>query len=256
MAIEAVATVAAKEVVAKTAAKEVTKQLAEKIATQSIEHRSLEQMQNLDQLNRMESFRLGEGVASDEKLKLREENAENELRSKINDDEEWNATRGISEDSPTSTEVKELSTRLDETGKEDIQTLKEEYVDDITKNSEVPETIDREKILSSEFEKSSVEETAQNRDEFNKIKDDLIKQWEEQNGKEWPTYKEDVYSSNEHLIRRAGDKYDAHHIQPLSQGGKNEVSNITPLHAENHYDRQGIHSPNSPYAKIEQKLGA
>lgn len=37
-------------------------------------------------------------------------------------------------------------------------------------------------------------------------------------------------------------------------GGKNEASNITPLHAEVHYDKQGIHAPNSPYTKMNQLL--
>ena len=116
--------------------------------------------------------------------------------------------------------------------------------------------IDEEKAKSAEYEKCSVEETAEKRAEFNKIKDSLIEEWEEKTGKKWPTYQEDVYSSNGSLIRRAGDKYDAHHIQPLSMGGKNEAGNITPLHAECHYDRQGVHSPDSAYAKLEQKLGA
>ena len=88
MAIEAVAAVAAKELVASQAAAEATKQLAEKIATQTVETKALEQTQNLDQLNRMESFRLGEGTDSDEKLKFREANAEEELKNKIGECEQ------------------------------------------------------------------------------------------------------------------------------------------------------------------------
>lgn len=85
MAIEALAAAAAVKEIAAPAAVEATKQLAEKIATQSVETKALEQAQNLDQLNRMESFRLGEGADSDEKLKLREADAEEELKSKISD---------------------------------------------------------------------------------------------------------------------------------------------------------------------------
>lgn len=155
-----------------------------------------------------------------------------------------------------STESTDGKAELQEAKDKEFQELKEDYIDDIVKNSEVPETIDAEKAKSANFEKCSPEETAAKREEFNAQKDELIQQWEKENGQEWPTYQEDVYSSNGHLIRRAGDKYDAHHIQPLSMGGKNEASNITPLHAKCHYDRQGIHSYDSPYAKIEQKLGA
>lgn len=139
---------------------------------------------------------------------------------------------------------------------QELQELKESYIDDIVKNSEVPQTINIEKAKSADYEKCSSEETAAKREEFNQQKDALIQQWEKENGQKWPTYENDIYSSNGHLIRRAGDKYDVHHIQPLSMGGKNEVSNITPLHAECHYDRQGVHSANSAYAKLDQKLGA
>jgi len=38
-------------------------------------------------------------------------------------------------------------------------------------------------------------------------------------------------------------------------GGKNEVNNITPLHVNCHYDKQGVHSSDSFYAKIEKELG-
>ena len=56
------------------------------------------------------------------------------------------------------------------------------------------------------------------------------------------------------MIRKAGGDYDAHHIQPLGMGGKNEASNITPLHANEHYDKQGVHAPDSPYSKLDKML--
>ena len=31
-------------------------------------------------------------------------------------------------------------------------------------------------------------------------------------------------------------------IQPLGMGGKNESANITPLDAQVHYDKQGVHA--------------
>lgn len=86
-------------------------------------------------------------------------------------------------------------------------------------------------------------------------KPELKRQWEIENGRPWPKYETDVYSASGKLIRKAGSDYDAHHIQPLSLGGKNEASNITPLHAEVHYDKQGVHAPNSPYSQLDKALG-
>lgn len=133
--------------------------------------------------------------------------------------------------------------------------LKDAYIQNVLDNSEYKDTIDIEKASNAKFEKMTPEETAEKREEFDRIKEDLKRQWEIENGREWPKYKEDVYSSNGKLIRRAGADYDAHHIQPLGMGGKNEAGNITPLHANCHYDKQGVHSPDSPYSKLEKALG-
>lgn len=108
--------------------------------------------------------------------------------------------------------------------------------------SECPETIPDRPFETADLEKLSPEEVAKRRDEFDDVKADLKKQWEEEHGRPWPKYEHDVYSANGKLIRKAGSDYDAHHIQPLGMGGKNEVKNITPLNAEVHYDKQGVHS--------------
>jgi len=133
---------------------------------------------------------------------------------------------------------------------EEIEKLRQEYIDDLKDNSEYPETIEDS---DKPYEKQTPEEIAEKRAEFNAIKEKLIKEWEEKNGREWPRYKEDVYVNGQ-LIRKAGDRYDAHHIHPISFGGKNEASNITPISAEKHFDKQGIHAPESPYGKLEKVL--
>ena len=56
------------------------------------------------------------------------------------------------------------------------------------------------------------------------------------------------------IIRRSGDRYDAHHIQPLTFGGRNIATNITPLHVLEHFDKRGVHAPDSPYGRIERLL--
>ena len=131
----------------------------------------------------------------------------------------------------------------------------QDYFKDIKEKSDCPETIKDIPIDKLQIEKISREENAEMRDQFDKMKSDLKKEWEEINGRPWPKYEEDVISDNGVLIRKAGDDYDAHHIIPLGWGGKNEAGNITPLRAEVHYDRQGVHSPDSPYSRVDNALG-
>jgi hypothetical protein len=133
---------------------------------------------------------------------------------------------------------------------EQIDKLRREYIDNLKTNSEYPDTI---KDDGAVYEKLTPEETSDKRAEFNTNKERLIKEWKDENGIEWPHYKEDVYV-NDKLVRKAGDRYDAHHVNPLSFGGKNEANNISPIHAEKHFDKQGVHAPDSPYGKLERAL--
>lgn len=137
----------------------------------------------------------------------------------------------------------------------DIEKTLNSYFDDLKCKSECSNTIPDKPFDSSDLEKITPEENSIMREEFDEKKTQLKKEWEGINGCEWPKYDHDVYSSNGKLIRKEGSDYDAHHIQPLGMGGKNEVSNITPLNAEVHYDKQGVHAPDSPYSKLDQMLG-
>ena len=87
-------------------------------------------------------------------------------------------------------------------------------------------------------------------DEFDDKKRELIRQWEDENGIPWPTYDEDVFTEAGKPLRPAGARYDAHHIQPLTYGGENVSSNITPLHALEHFDKKGVHAPDSPFGRM------
>lgn len=146
-------------------------------------------------------------------------------------------------------------TKEDDDAEKDLEQIVEEYVEDLKDKSECPETIPDRPFEVSDLEKLSPEETAKRREEFDDIKGDLKKQWEEEHGRPWPKYDHDIKSANDKVIRTAGRDYDAHHIQPLGMGGKNEAKNITPLNAEVHYDKQGVHSPDSPYDKMEKNIG-
>ena len=136
----------------------------------------------------------------------------------------------------------------------EIEADKRAYVEDIKSRSPCPETIDEDAICETDFKRISPEENAEKRLEFEEKRGDLIKEWERINGREWPRYEKDVYSENGHLIRKAGMRYDAHHIKPLCMGGENTAENLTPLHAEDHYDHQGVHSSDSPYSKLMKEV--
>lgn len=138
---------------------------------------------------------------------------------------------------------------------DDLESTLDKYFEDLREKSECPETIEDRPFNVDDLEKQPPEKTAEMRDEFDDLKASLKKQWEEIYGRPWPKYDHDIYSSNGKLIRKAGSDYDAHHIQPLGMGGKNEVTNITPLNAEVHYDKQGVHAPDSPYSRLDKMLG-
>lgn len=80
MAIEVVAA-AAKEVISSTAV-EAAKQLAEKIATQSTESQGIERMSSMEQMQQLESFRIGENPDADLERNS-EMAATDELKDKI-----------------------------------------------------------------------------------------------------------------------------------------------------------------------------
>lgn len=134
-----------------------------------------------------------------------------------------------------------------------------DYFNDLKSKSDLPDTIADKPFDVSDLNKITPEQNSAMREEFSDMKKDLIQQWEERYGCQWPTYTEDVYIINKNgeqiKIREAGAKYDAHHIHPLGLGGKNTVDNITPLKADVHYDHRGVHEIGSPYDKIDKMLG-
>ena len=82
----------------------------------------------------------------------------------------------------------------------------------------------------------------------------MIREWEKNTGKKWPTYTEHVISSRTgRIIKPTGSKYDAHHIQPLENNGGNIWQNITPArYPEQH--QGGIHRADGPLRNLQKKL--
>lgn len=106
-----------------------------------------------------------------------------------------------------------------------------DYIKDLKEKTEFPDTLLDKFFEASDLKKLSPQETKKMRNEFNKMKEGLIQQWEEKNGCEWPRNETDVYITNSSgkTAGQEGARYDVHHIQPIGLGGKNEVDNITPF---------------------------
>ena len=130
--------------------------------------------------------------------------------------------------------------RITERDSNDKIRAKEDYLNDLYKhcNDENVKKIDP----TEKWERVSGSELDDARSKFDRDRSKLINEWEQANGKSWPTYSKDIYNENGNIIRHAGDKYDAHHIRPLCMGGRNTCDNIVPLHYEDHIGKNGIHN--------------
>ena len=133
----------------------------------------------------------------------------------------------------------------------DISELAKEYIDDLKSKSDCPDTIPSDAIDATKLELQPPEKVADKREEFDDNKAKLRKEWEELNHQEWPKYKEDVVNDDGKVIRKAGDNYDAHHIQPLQLGGENVASNITPLDINSHRE---VHSSTGSCKRLVENV--
>lgn len=134
---------------------------------------------------------------------------------------------------------------------QDIKDVAKDYISDLKSKSVYPDTIKTDSFDASKLEKISPEENAKMREEFDDNKSKLREEWSKINNKEWPRYKEDVFNQNGVRIRKAGDCLDAHHVQPLELGGKNEASNITPMDLNKHKE---IHSKDGSCTKLVESV--
>jgi len=162
---------------------------------------------------------------------------------------EWLEVDGGEEEETENVNVVDSTQKIND---KQLDKLIDEYLDDVEAKSGYK--INKEQIKNKKFVKISSVENAEKRKEFKKLKKNLLSEWEEINGQEWPTYKQDIYDDKGILVRKTGMKYDAHHIHPLEMGGTNTAKNLTPISAENHYDHKGVHSPGSPFNELKNYL--
>ncbi len=144
----------------------------------------------------------------------------------------------------------DITKRIEPEKIKDVKQIAKDYISDLKAKSDFPDTI-KDTIDVSKLEKRSPEENAKMREEFDKKKSNLRSDWEKLNNKEWPRYTEPVYNDKNIMIRKVGDCLDAHHVQPLELGGKNEASNITPLDLNKHKE---IHSKTGSCTKLVEKV--
>ncbi len=104
-------------------------------------------------------------------------------------------------------------------------------------------------LKNKEYKKLSKEEIIKHRKDFNSKKNTLIKQWEDKTGQKWPTYDKDILSNDGKVLRKKGDKFDAHHIIENSYGGDNAWWNIHPASFPTQH-QGGIHGKEAPSREI------
>lgn len=122
--------------------------------------------------------------------------------------------------------VKEVGEKIDKTMIPDY--LHE--VEEITKTEIPPNQMEKlqEALRKQDFAKLDSDAVRNLRRDFNKIKGNLIAKWEENLGKKWPVYTEDVLNDAGVVVRKAGQPFDAHHLIELSFGGPNDWWNLHP----------------------------
>ena len=110
-------------------------------------------------------------------------------------------------------------------------------------------------LRTTEYKKLPTTEVNNHRKEFNKVTNKLIEEWELNTNQTWPRYTENVYSKDgKRILRRAGEKYDAHHLIENSYGGDNKWWNIHPAKFPNEH-QSGIHRSGGPSRKLFKKQG-
>lgn len=158
---------------------------------------------------------------------------------------------GTASDVPASTQAARAGAAASRVG---AQPLWGQYIDDIAARTGLPLHPRQEKLLNAHLAKTehtrlSPADSQAHRREFNKVKDDLIAEWENKTGQTWPRYTKDLYSKNGTLVRKAGQPYDAHHIIESSYGGPATWWNIHPARFPDQH-QQGIHRAGGPASQI------
>jgi hypothetical protein len=120
-----------------------------------------------------------------------------------------------------------------------------DYLSDVEKITGVDISYKQRKLLQEDIEshrytKQTSEQNKIARQEFSKMRADLIEEWQHETGNKWGTYKDDLYSKNGKIIRCKGQRFDAHHLNELSYGGRPVWYNLHPARFPDQH-QQSIH---------------
>lgn len=150
--------------------------------------------------------------------------------------------------------VKEVSEKVatkvtKEIGEKMDKKLFSKYIKDVEKktNREIkPKQLEKIKkaLKEQEFFKLDPDKSKLHRKLFDNIKDKLIDEWEKNTGDKWPVYAQDVLNEAGEVIRKKGQRLDAHHLIESSFGGPNEWWNLHPAAFPFEHQR-GIHATDS-----------
>lgn len=138
--------------------------------------------------------------------------------------------------------VKEVGEKID-------KKLVPEYLQEVEKitNREIkPQQMEKlqKALKEQEFVKLDPEKSKLHRKLFDNAKDRLIDEWEKNTGDKWPVYTEDVLNDAGEVIRKAGQRFDAHHLIESSFGGPNAWWNLHPAAFPSEH-QGGIHAVDS-----------
>lgn len=158
------------------------------------------------------------------------------------------AEKGV-EKSTKETQEKVVIKRVKEVGEKLDKKLFPEYLEEVEKitNREIkPNQMEKLQIALKEqdFAKLDTEKSKLHRKLFDNARDKLIDEWEKNTGDKWPVYAEDVLNDVGEVIRKAGHRYDAHHLIESSFGGANAWWNLHPAAFPSEH-QAGIHATNS-----------
>ncbi len=128
------------------------------------------------------------------------------------------------------------------------------YIKDVESITGTPMSREQKRLIKAaitegRFVKLNKEEHADHRRKFNKIKKELILEWEKNTGMKWKTYDSEVYSSKGKVVRFKGQNYDAHEIILNSWGSPLKWWNIVPARFPDEH-QNGIHRKNGLADKI------
>ena len=150
--------------------------------------------------------------------------------------------------------AEEVATRsVKEVGEKIDKKLIPEYLQEVEKitNRDIgPEQMEKlqKALREQDFAKLDPEKAKLHKKLFDNARDKLIEEWEKNTGDKWPVYVNDVLNDAGEVIRKAGQRFDAHHLIESSFGGPNAWWNLHPAAFPKEH-QLGIHGVNS-LAKI------